>query len=509
MTEPSQAGLRRAAAAAVALLLAASAPLPLIAQDKSLARALDRRLDAAPFDRQLWGVAVVDDRGRLLYGRNADRLFLPASTLKLVVSVVAAALLPPDWTVRTSLYATGPVTGGAVRGDLVLYGRGDPTMSRRCYGLDTTRAGACETDPIAPLRHLAETLKARGVRRVEGDVVGDGSWFEPTLVYRAWDNYDLNWWYAAPVSGLGVNDNSLDITWAGGAAVGQPPQITFWPPWAGVTLENRAVTAAGDGNTTIDFFREPGTLRLWAQGQVAQTAAGATEHFALPDPNLYAARALRVALADAGISVQGATRSTTDSTLFAAARQAPPLAEVTSRPLRDWIFPILNSSQNWFAEMLAKQLGRQFGQAGSWSEGLAVARRFLIDSVRIDSTQVALADGSGLAATNLISPLALTRLLQFARRHPRFGAVADALPRAGGRGSLKLRFGGTPVDGRVLAKPGSIARVNALAGYLELDEGRTITFAVMANHHVQPSRLMIAQLDSVVVAIGRALGRGR
>ena len=82
-----------------------------------------------PFNRQLWGVAVVDEGGRLLYGRNQDRLFIPASNTKLVVSAVASALLPPDWKVKTSLYG-GPVVGGVLQGDLVLYGRGDPTIDR-------------------------------------------------------------------------------------------------------------------------------------------------------------------------------------------------------------------------------------------------------------------------------------------------------------------------------------------------------------------------------------------
>ena len=106
-------------------------------------------LDASPFNRQLWGVALIDENGRLLYGRNENRLFVPASNTKLVVSAVASALLPPDWRVKTSLYG-GPLVGGVLQGDLVLYGRGDPTMNRRCYATDTTLAGVCETDPFGP-----------------------------------------------------------------------------------------------------------------------------------------------------------------------------------------------------------------------------------------------------------------------------------------------------------------------------------------------------------------------
>src|SRR6188768_181420 len=113
---------RRAWVLFLLALFCAAAPLRLSAQ--SLAKRLDKRLDAAPFNRNLWGVVVIDERGRTVYARNADRLFIPASNTKIVVSAVAAALLPPDWTVKTSLYGTGPVADGVLEGDLVLYGRG-------------------------------------------------------------------------------------------------------------------------------------------------------------------------------------------------------------------------------------------------------------------------------------------------------------------------------------------------------------------------------------------------
>lgn len=451
---------------------------------------------------------MVDDRGRLLYGRNADRLFAPASTAKLFVSAVAAARLPPDGTVRTSVYAAGPVTDGVVRGDLVLYGRGDPTMDRRCYGLDTTLAFACTTDPAAPLRRLADTLRAIGIRAVAGDLVGDGSWLEPRLVHPAWEGYDLNWWYAAPVSGLAFNDNSVDIAWSPGP-VGEPARISFTPALGDVTLANRTVVIPGDTGATLDFFRDPGTDRIRAEGRVPQGGGSGTEYFALPDPNLYAAWAFGAALAGAGITVRGTTRSTTDSSAYHAARATAPLAEVESRPFRDWIFPILNSSQNWFAEMLLKQLGRRFGGEGSWARGLAVERRFLIDSVRLDSTRFALVDGSGLASSNAVSPLALVGVLLFAHRHPAMEPLLSALPRSGARGSLRNRFLGTSIEGRVTAKPGGITGVNGLAGYLDLAGGRRVTFAILVNHHTLANRMMVAAIDSLVGDIARGLERPR
>jgi D-alanyl-D-alanine carboxypeptidase/D-alanyl-D-alanine-endopeptidase (penicillin-binding protein 4) len=469
---------------------------------QNLTKRLDARLDRPPFNRQIWGVALLDEKGKLLYGRNADRMFMPASNTKIIVSAVAAALLPPDGTVRTSLYAAGPVVDGVLRGDLVLYGRGDPTMGRRCYAVDTATAGACDTDPFARLRVLADTLRARGIRTVAGDVVGDGSYFDAVLVHPEWESYDLNWWYAAPVAALGFNDNSIDIAYAPSAAEGAPVRLSMVPDFGNLFLENRTRTGPAGSRMTIDFFRVAGTERLWAEGEVPVSSRGGTEYFAVSDPNLFTAVALRSVLAEAGIAVLGTTRSTTDSMLFAGARAAAALAEVESRPFRDWIFPVLNTSQNWFAEMLLKQLGKRFGKAGSWEEGRIVERRFLIDSVGIDSTQFAISDGSGLSSSNLVSPAAFAKVLQFIRRHPRYATFAAGLPQSGQTGSLRTRFVGTTLDGRVRAKTGSINRVNTLSGYIE-QPTRILTFSVQANHHTMGSRGMIPQIDSLVLEMGR------
>jgi len=486
---------------ALLVLIFLHAPTRLSAQP--LAKRLDRRLDAAPFNRNLWGVVVIDDRGRTVYARNADRLFVPASNTKIIVSAVASALLPPDFTVQTSVYGTGPVANGTLEGDLVLYGRGDPTFGVRCYAVDTMAPGACDRDPFEKYRKLAEQLRTRGVSVVRGDLVGDGSYFEPTSIHYGWESYDLNWWYAAPVTGLGFNDNSIDISWGAGPTVGAPAAVAFTPDLGDVVMENRTRTVPADSGDNIDFFRRAGTMSVWAEGTVSAASRGGTEYFAMPDPDLFAARALRKVLADYGIAVLGTTRSTSDSTAYRAARSAPALAEVQSRPLKDWVFPILNTSQNWYAEMLLKQLGRQFGGEGSWSKGIEVERRFLIDSIKVDSTQIAFTDGSGLAANNLISPMAFAQVLRYIAGHPGFATFNAGLPHAQQVGSLRNRFRGTALEGRVRAKTGSISRVNTLSGYIDRPDGKVWTFSIQANHHTQRGRDMLAQIDSLVVEMGK------
>ncbi len=471
----------------------------------SLEQRLRVLLDEPPFNRATWNVHVVDDRGRVLFSRNADRFSVPASNTKLVVAATATVLLPVDYRVRTSLYVNGTVSDGVVGGDLILYGRGDPTWSQRCFSVDTLAPGACDSTWTA-VDAVAESLKARGIRRVTGKIVGDGSYFEPQIVHWNWGWYDLNWWYAAPVSGLGFHDNSVDFQITPGGAVDEPPKVTWSPELGMIAFENRARTGPADSGSTIgdNFFRKPGTLEIWAEGRAALGRAPWIESFALPDPNLYAARALAASLQKQGVAVEGGAASTTDSMAYRALRCcANPVAEYRGRPLPDMIFPILNTSQNWFAEMLLKILGRELAGAGSWEKGLEVERRFLIDSVKIDSTAFALDDGSGLSAGNLVTPRAFVQLLDYMYRHPKRAPFITALPHAQQPGSLLKRFAGTPLEGRVLAKTGSIYRANSLSGYIDRADGRHFTFSIQANGHAVPGRQMLAQIDSLVVQIAR------
>src|SRR5213594_606413 len=484
--------------------LTISAAASLQAQSRgSLQQRITRLLDQPPFDRATWNVYAQDDRGHVLFNRNGDHFSVPASNTKLVVAAAATVLLPADYRVRTSVYANGTVTDGVLKGDLILYGRGDPTWSQRCYAVDTLAPGACDSTWTA-VDAIADSLKAHGLRRVTGRIVGDGSYFEPTLTHWNWGSFDLNWWYAAPVSGLGFHDNSVDFQITPGGAVDQPPSITWNPDLHLFTFENRARTVPPDSSTTIgdNFFRKPGTLDIWAEGTVSLSRTPWIESFALPDPSLYAARALELSLQRKGVSVDGGAASTTDSMVYRGVR-GNPIVEYRGRPLPDIIFPILNTSQNWFAEMLLKILGREVGDTGSWAKGLDVEKRFLMDSVKVDSTAFAIDDGSGLSAGNLVTPHAFVQLLAYMYRHPKRAPFLAGLPRAQQRGSLLKRFAGTPLEGRVLAKTGSINRVNTLSGYIEKADGRVITFSIQANAHNVPTRQMLAQIDSLVVQLAR------
>ena len=231
----------------------------------------------------------------------------------------------------------------------------------------------------------------------------------------------------------------------------------------------------------------------------------------MPDPNLFTARALRQVLAGGG------HRDHRHHPLDHRLDALPPGPDARRRSRRS---PRARSATGSSRSSTGARTGSprwcssssaaSSVAAGSWDEGLAVERRFLIDSVRVDSTEFSLQDGSGLSSGNLVSPLAFTKILRFIR-----GASPGAdLPRraaAVGRvGSLQSRFVGTPLEGRVRAKDGSIGGVNSLSGFIERPDGRVWTFSVQANHHTQPGRTVIQAIDSVVVEMGsREVSAGR
>jgi D-alanyl-D-alanine carboxypeptidase/D-alanyl-D-alanine-endopeptidase (penicillin-binding protein 4) len=498
-------GIRRAGTALVALAaivpLAAQAPRAgNVAASRAYATSapanprLAARIDAILARPQLarahWGIEVRDARtGRSLYSRNAGRLFIPASNLKLIVSAAAAHHLDPGYRFRTGVYAAGTVRDGVLEGDLVLYGRGDPMISARYFPSRT-----------AVFDSLADSLRARGIRRVTGGIVADESWMDREYVRGDWEAYDLRWWYAAPVGALGFNDNSIDFRIEPGASAGSPARVTGSPASGAYTVENASRTVVSGGRHTFDLERGAGPGAVRAYGQIPLGAAAGSESFAVDNPARWTGTVFREVLERKGIDVGRDPVRIVSDPAASTVQGMTPLAEWRSPPLPQAIGPVLMNSQNWFAELLVKTLGREVRGEGSWSAGLQVEREFLTGVVGIDSADFVLRDGSGLSAGNLVTPRALVELLDYVRRTPRQAIVRRALPVSGAQeGSLRTRL--TDLRGRVAAKTGYIGNVDSMSGFVTMPDGREIIFSIISNGSGQPSSRMKAGIDDVVRAI--------
>lgn len=425
-----------------------------------------------PLARAHWGVAVKDlTDGRWVARHAADRYFVPASNLKLVVTATALERLGPDYRWTTSVYGTDSVgPDGAIDGDLVLYGRGDPNLS-----------GRFAPSMTAILDSLAADLADRGVDRIKGDLLADESLWDADHVRGDWAGYDLLWWYAAPVAALGFNDNAIDFRIRPADRAGEPPGIDSEPASAFYTLENRATTGPPGAERTFDFDRVPGTNRVVAYGTVPLDADPFTEYFAVVDPAGYAATVFRETLEARGILVDGSVRTVDDpADSPVAAGDTVALASWTSVPLVDVVGSVNGRSQNLHAEMLLKTLASEVAGEGSWRAGLAVERETLA-RLGVDTTAFLLRDASGLASANLATPEAIVGLLAAARERPWGEAYAASLPVAAGSGSLRRRFSDTVGAGRVRAKTGFIENVHALSGYFTGLDGHEYAFSAIVN----------------------------
>ena len=280
------------------------------AQHKELARRVDAILARADVARGFWGVEIEElDTGEVVYSRDADRLFSPASNTKLFTTAAALALLGPNYRFRTTVEsATPPDPYGRLSGDLVLVGRGDPNLSGRTlpYNLKTER-------PLSPthvLEELADQVVARGVKVIDGDIVADDSFFVYERYGQGWSQEDLVWEYGAPVSALAVNDNVVYINISPAPRAGERALVALSHFAGEYQIENRILTSpAGSGPRKISLQRQPGSNRVQIWGSIPLDDPGTSEALAIEEPAEWSARLFSVLLAERGVALHGRTRA--------------------------------------------------------------------------------------------------------------------------------------------------------------------------------------------------------
>jgi D-alanyl-D-alanine carboxypeptidase/D-alanyl-D-alanine-endopeptidase (penicillin-binding protein 4) len=416
----------------------------------------------------MWGVVIRRAGGDLLYHRDQTRLLHPASNMKILTLAAAAERLGWDFTFETVVRTTGPLENGVVRGDVVVVGAGDPTISRRNEG-------------AATLASWADRLWDQGVRRIEGRVIGDDSRFAGTTLGDGWQWDDLAFGYSAPVSALSYNDNTAEFLVTPGASAGARATLTLLDTAAGVVVRNEIRTAGADTARRISMARAPGDSMVTVSGEVPVGYEPFKLTVAVPDPPLYFARSFRAALVARGISVTGAARSAATDPPGPVAPSAPVLVRHTSPTLRAIGATLMKASQNLYAELLLHTLGVVDAKRGT--DALAE----ILAGWGAGPGAVAVGDGSGLTRYNLVTAatvdLVLSRMFSSpVHREPWIATM----PVAGQDGTLQRRLRGTPSEGRVFAKTGSIAYVRALSGYARALDDTWIQFSILANNFAGP-----------------------
>ena len=518
------------------------------APKKDLAKEISAILAQPSLDRAHWGIDVVDmDSGKVLYSQNAEQLFLPASNAKLFTTAAALAAAGPDYRFRTTVEAEGKIDShGRLLGDLTIVGRGDPNISGRVlpYSLKTQR-----TPPHTQiLEEMADQVARSGLKTVDGDLIGDDTYYAFERYAEGWALDDLQWSDGAPVSALSFNDNVVFINILPGDQSGDKALITVEPETGYYELDNRIVTSTAGVTRRIGIHRDPGAKKIVLWGTIPLRDAGTKETLAIEDPAEFVAQLFRTLLERRGITIHGKARArhgegaqffpatvasspqanvvgastqgasaqgsaaaptiqtTGDNSLPPVTAQTMPpefpsanqvLAEHLSTPLADDIRVINKTSQNLHAELALRLVGKLRGSGGSFEGGIAAVKQFLLQAGLKDD-EFTFLDGSGLSRRDLVTPAATIQLLIYASRQPWGAALEESLPVGGVDGSLADRFQNTPASGQVHAKTGSLSHVNALSGYGQTAGGKRFVFSIFCNNHNMPSSKVLTAIDSIV-----------
>jgi D-alanyl-D-alanine carboxypeptidase/D-alanyl-D-alanine-endopeptidase (penicillin-binding protein 4) len=446
------------------------------------------------------GVVVRDlQTGETLYRRDAERVLIPASNMKLLVSAAALHRLGPDYRFRTRVWMHGKLLpDGTLQGDLILQGLGDATLEMR--GLET----------------LAQQVRQAGVQRVQGYLLYDDSWLDAERYGFGWSSDDEPFGYQAQMSALCAERNAVRLYAKPAAQIGEPALLRLEPDTDYVELVNRTRTVERSApNTGVRATRTRARNQIIVEGTIP---LGGEEVFvgrySVENPSRYAAHLFRQALQAAGVVVERGivpaltpfvplSREAGEGEQGALPCAPTPLshpvgeglgvranksnhsaitllAEHRSPPMREIVALINKPSDNLLTEITLKTLGKEIRGEGTTTAGVQVLREFL-QSAGLEMGAVHIVDGSGLSRINGVSPENFVRLLEYMHRSPHAEAFRESLPIYGVDGTLRNRLRGTPVQGNGYAKTGSLNRVSSLSGYLRTQSGRWLAFSIVMN----------------------------
>lgn len=458
------------------------------------------------------GIKVASlDSGKVLFEQNANKLLRPASNMKLYTVAAALDRLSPDYHFVTSIYALAkPDASGTVRGDLTLYGRGDPSIAARFNSGDYFKG----------IDDLAGRIAAAGVKRVEGDLVGNETYFTGPQYGTGWEWEDLQWWYGAEVSALTVNDNALDLSVKPGAEVGSPAVVTTGPPDPLLTIINRVTTAPRGTKRDLTVYRGLAADEVEISGSIALDDRGYTGGIGISRPALLFAYLLRASLAQRGVVITGKTRTIGPAMSPGSANTVPAvstLVELTtlqSPPLSLIAAQTLKPSQNLYTELILRTLGKVVPTTTappnatftSEAAGIGVVKTFLREA-GVNPSALVLTDGSGLSRNDMITAEATLQLLIYMHHHRYAGAFRDALPIAGVDGTLRNRLKGTPAENNLRAKTGTLSSASSLSGYVTTAAGEKLVFSIMVNNYPEDTSPTSVCSDPIAILLASFAGK--
>lgn len=489
--------------------------------DAPLAERLDAIFNEPQWSNAHWGVLVKDiDEDKILYSNEPGKSVMPASNMKLFTTAASLATLGEDYRFETKIYASGTTdTAGTLHGNIYIVGSGDPSISGRYFDTPTT----------AILAQWADAITSAGIKKINGDIIGDDDVFDDRYVAGSWSYDYLAEWYAAENSGLAINENCWDMMIQPArdfqrnedgslppadqrktisvALTRNPLQTAYFK----VSTNDIRVPQADDDSTTprrertwISMERKPESNEIVLSGVMAADSDPIREWGSIHNGTLFTVTLLKEELERRRITVDGkpVDIDDMDKQLAAWAKAHPGLLVHThvSPPLPEILAIVNKPSQNFYADMLLKVIGAEAYGEGSWSKGEQVVED-LLTTAGADAKSFNMSDGSGLSRRNQVEPNQVVALLEYMQSRPDFEVFKASLPIMGVDGTLRGRMVDTPAKGRVFAKTGTIGQVRSLSGYLTASNGHSIVFCMIANNFSVPTRAATEAQNKAVLEL--------
>ncbi len=443
------------------------------------------------------GIKIVSlDTGKVVFENDAEKYFMPASNMKSFTVAAALEKLSPNFRFITSVFANAqPDASGTIKGDLTVYGRGDVSFSTAFYDKDYYKG----------LDNLADRIAQSGVKRIEGNLVGDESYFTGSPIPVGWEWDDLQWYWGAEVSALPLNDNALDLS-VKPSSVGAPCVVNLLPFNPVVRVVNTCKTTASGVGRDLTVKKDLDGNVLEISGTMPVGDKGFNNPVAVSHPAQLFVALLKQRLEQKGVVVTGQTRvvgAKEKAFLTVASTVAPvQIAQIESPPLSLIAAKTMKPSQNMYPETILWTLGEQLGdksnpRAASADRGIAVVKSFL-GEIGVASDGIIQYDGSGLSRHNLVTPSALVTLYSYMAKQSRYApAWLESLTIGGVDGTLRTRFKGARTNGNVRGKTGTIDQVSALSGYVMTAAGERLVFSIIVNG-VSEGGARVSAIDEIV-----------
>jgi serine-type D-Ala-D-Ala carboxypeptidase/endopeptidase (penicillin-binding protein 4) len=458
------------------------------------------------------------DTGKVIFEDNAEKYLMPASNMKSFTVAAAMEKLSPDFRFITSVFASvKPDASGTIKGDLSIFGRGDISFSTAFYDKDYYKG----------LDNLADKIIQSGVKKIEGNLVGDESYFTGNAVPSGWEWDDLQWYYGAEVSALPLNDNALDLS-VKPASVGAPCIVNLLPFNSIMRVVNRCVTTTAGVKRDLTVKKDLDQNVLEVSGTISVGDKGFANSLTVSHPAELFITLLKQRLEQKGIVITGQTRiiNAKDKAILAFASSTPPIqiTQIESPPFSLIAAKTMKPSQNLYTETILWTLGQEGRnfvitnavtpetnpfldlKATSADKGLFVVKSFL-NEIGIAPDSVVQYDGSGLSRHNLVTSASLVQLYTYMAKQSRYAdAWRNALTIGGVDGTLQNRFKNTKAANNVRGKTGTIDQVSALSGYVTTASGEKLVFSILVNS-VNDTKLRQAVIDEIVVGLANFGGK--